>query len=388
MDKKIPYGRQEISKEDIDLVVSTLKSDFLTQGPRVVEFENAFASQVKAEYALSCSNGTAALHLAMMALDLKPGEKVLTTSITFAASANCVLYQGGVVEFIDISLDDYLLDLDLLERHLSGSDDKYAGIIVVDFAGFPVDLERLRKIADQYGMWIVEDACHAPGASFTDSKGEVQPVGGSRYADLTLFSFHPVKHIACGEGGMITTHRNDLFKRLEMLRSHGITKNKKDLLNQSMPAWFHEMQELGYNYRISDIQAALGLSQLTKLESSVRRRNEIAKIYLKELASLPLVLPNIPDEIVHALHLFVVRTSRRDELYSYLSSKGIFTQVHYIPVYLHPYYSKKGYEKGLCPVAEEYFDGCLSLPMYPSMSSEDISYVVKVIVEFFSEVDD
>jgi len=380
----IPYGKQYISEEDIDAVVETLKSDFLTQGPQITEFENAFAKYVGAEYAVAVSNGTAALHLCTLALGVEKGRKVITTPITFAASANCVLYAGGQVVFADIDPDTALIDLDKVEQLLKDAPQgTYSGIIPVDFAGLPVDLERLKQIADKYGLWIIEDACHAPGGYFIDSNGENQLCGNSKYADLAIFSFHPVKHIAAGEGGMITTNSEELYKKLLMLRTHGITKDP-ELLKENHGGWYYEMQELGYNYRLSDINAALALSQLNRADDGLNRRREIAKIYDKAFAGTE-VKPLISSEDKkHAYHLYVIRVQDRKGLYEHLRANNIFAQVHYIPVHLQPYYKDLGWQKGDLPVAEKYYEECLSLPMYPTLTSEEQQFVIDKVLEFVS----
>jgi len=266
--KSIPYGRQHITEEDIQAVAEVLRSDFLTQGPNIEEFEKKFADYVGAKYAVALANGTAALHLCTMALGVQEGDKVITTPITFAASANCVRYCGGEVVFSDIDPKSYLLDLNKLEDIIKKSPREYKGIIPVDFAGAAVNLEALKVIADKYNLWIIEDACHAPGGYFKDSKGKIQNCGNSAFADLAIFSFHPVKHIATGEGGMITTNRKDLYEKLLLLRTHGITKNP-DLMSKVDGGWYYEMLELGYNYRLSDMQAALGISQLKRADEGL-----------------------------------------------------------------------------------------------------------------------
>ncbi len=386
MEWKIPYGKQEITQGDIDAVIRALTSEFLTQGPIGVEFENNFAEFLGAKYALTCANGTAALHLAMMALDVKEGQKILSTPLTFAATTNSILYQKAEVEFVDVSLDNYLIDLELLEKFLSETLNTYAGIVVVDLAGHPVQADQLRKIADKYGMWIIEDACHAPGATFVDENKDVNFTGNGKYSDLTVFSFHPVKHIACGEGGMITTNSSDLYDKLQLYRTHGIIKDRSKFTNgRGKASWYHEMIELGYNYRLSDIQSALGISQLKKLPQSLLKRRKIAKRYTEELSSTPLILPKVTEGIEHAYHLYVVRTDKREELFNYLQENGIFAQVHYIPVYLHPYYEKLGFKEGICPNAEIYYSECLSLPMFPSITEEELGYTIDTIKKFFEK---
>lgn len=393
----IPYGKQSISEDDIQEVIKTLKSDYLTQGPQINAFEKAFAAYVGAEYAVAVSNGTAALHLSVMTLGLKSGQKVITTPITFAASANCIRYCEGEVVFCDIDPETYLIDLKKVTKLLqSSAEGEFVGIVPVDFAGRPVDLEKLRSIADEFGLWILEDSCHAPGGYFQDSNSEKQKCGGGKYADLSIFSFHPVKHIAAGEGGMITTNNEGLYNRLLQLRTHGITKKQDAFINskeiafgrnvddENWPGWYMEMQDLGFNYRITDIQAALGLSQLKRASKGLERRREIAKIYTRELSKLN-GLKGMSDIVEgHAYHLFIILVQRRLELYNFLREHNIFTQVHYIPVHLMPYYQALGWRKGDMPIAEEYYASCLSLPMYPSLSDEDLNFVITKIKDFLS----
>lgn len=380
--KAIPYGRQNITDEDVQTVVDALKSDFLTQGPRIKEFEDIFAKYVNAEYAVAVANGTAALHLCTLALEVKPGQKIITTPNTFAASANCISYCGGEVVFADIDPNTYCLDIDkvreLLENAPKGT---YQGIIPVDFAGYPVNLEAFRQLADEYDLWIIEDACHAPGGYFTDSKGEKQHCGNGKYADLAIFSFHPVKHIACGEGGMITTNNKELYEKLLILRTHGITKSP-DLLEENHGGWYYEMQMLGYNYRITDIQASLGTSQLQRAEEGVTRRRAIAKKYEEAFTNTPVQILHYPEGIGHAYHLYVIQTNKRKALYDHLRSHKIFAQVHYIPVHLQPYYKAQGWKKGDLTQAEAYYEQCLSLPMYPTLTNEEQEFVIEKVLNF------
>ena len=377
----IPYGRQNITDADVDEVVKALKSDFLTQGPAIGVFENNFSKYVDAKYSVAVANGTAALHLAMLALGVQPGQKVIATPITFAASSNSVLYCGGEIEFVDIDLKTGLMDLGLLEEKLKDAPiGTYAGVVPVDFAGNPIDAEKLRRIADQYGLWIVEDACHAPGGFFKDDNNKVIKCGSGVYSDITVFSFHPVKHIACGEGGMITTNNKKLFDKLEMLRTHGITK-REDLLTQNHGGWFYEMHELGYNYRITDIQAALGSSQLSRASKGMERRVEISKTYNDAFHSKGIETLDTNRE-GHAFHLYVVLVNNRKELYDYLRSKKIFAQVHYIPVHLQPYYKNLGWKEGDFPNAENYYNRCLSLPMFPTLTDTEQQYVIDSVLEF------
>lgn len=382
----IPYGKQSITQEDIDAVVKTLQSDFLTQGPAVVEFEKNFASTVGSKYAVAFNNATAALHLCYKVLSKGSNKKVLTTPITFASSSNCVMFEKGQVEYVDIDSESFNIDIDLIEKNLKNHPEDYQGIIIVDFAGLPIETDRLRELANKYKLWIVEDACHAIGGYFYDSKNQKIVTGSGIYSDLTVFSFHPVKHIATGEGGMVTTNDEKTYKHLLKLRSHGIERDEALLSVPSHGGWYHEMQELGYNYRISDINASLGNSQLKKLESNVKRRNEIATKYKKAFLDLPIALQKYDeDKVFNAYHLFVIETSQRKELYDFLKTKEIYTQVHYLPVYWHPYYQSLGFEKGICPKAESYYSKCLSLPMYHSMTDAEQDYVIERVREFFKQ---
>lgn len=392
--KIIPYGRQDITDEDIEQVVTTLRSDFLTQGPKIAEFEQAFASYVGSKYAVALSNGTAALHLCALALDVKPGDKVITTPITFAASANCVRYCGGNVEFVDIDPESFLMDLERLEKVLESSPPgTYTGVIPVDFAGRSVDFQRVKQIADKFGLWIIEDACHAPGGFFIDSDNKHQLCGNGQFADLSIFSFHPVKHIAAGEGGMITTNNQELYRKLLVLRSHGITRDQKSFVNSpdlatgvpadEFPLWYMEMQELGYNYRLTDFQAALGLSQLKRADQGLIRRREIAKIYSDAFGNQPFLIRQ--SEVIdgHAYHLYVLEVSDRLGLYNFLREKNIYAQIHYFPVHLMPYYQKYGWKLGDFPIAEEYYRNCISLPMYPTLTNEEQQYVIQSVIEYY-----
>jgi UDP-4-amino-4,6-dideoxy-N-acetyl-beta-L-altrosamine transaminase len=389
----LPYGRQSISQADIDAVVSVLQSDYLTQGPTIELFEQKLAATVGARHAIVCSNGTAALHLAMMALDLGPGATVVTTANTFVASANCARYVGAEVTFCDIDPHTGLLDVDQLEMMLSrDKGHKIKAIIPVHFAGQPIDLSRISDLARTHGAYVVDDACHALGASYMDH-GRPRTIGDNSHSDLTVFSFHPVKHVATGEGGAVTTSDPMLAARLRQLRSHGITKTEflqSDLAFSDqgvLNPWYYEMSELGYNYRLTDIQAALGISQLARLQQSVVRRNEIAAHYNRLLAATfsreCVRLLDCRERRTHAYHLYTIcidfaaygRT--RATVMNALKAKSIGTQVHYIPVPLQPYYHERYRVKpGDFPMVESYYAQALSLPMYPDLSDDDILYVV------------
>lgn len=383
--KPIPYGRQHITDEDIAAVVETLKSDYLTQGPKIKEFEDKFAAYTGAKYNVLVSNGTAGLHLAAMALDIQPGDKIITTPITFVASANGFRYCGAKVVFCDIDPENFLLDLDKLEEMLKAAPKgTYKAVVPVDFAGYPYDVERLRALADEYGFAIVEDACHAPGGSFTDSKGVKHMVGDCAYADITVFSYHPVKHIATGEGGSITTNRKDLYEKLALYRTHGITKDPEQL-EKVDGGWYYEMQELGYNYRITDFQAALGISQLSRLDWSIERRQAIAARYNEAFADTCITTPKVDANVSHAYHLYVIQLENRKELYDYLRIQNIFAQVLYVPAHTMPYYRQFGWKQGDCPAAENYYAHCLALPMYPTLTDEEQEYVIENVLEYINK---
>jgi UDP-4-amino-4,6-dideoxy-N-acetyl-beta-L-altrosamine transaminase len=391
----IPYGRQNITQEDIDAVVETLKSDYLTQGPKIKEFEEAFASYVGSKYAIAVSNGTAALHLCALALRVEPGQKVITTPITFAASANCVRYCGGEVVFGDIDPSTYLLDItsvqELLESSPKGT---YSGIIPVDFAGRAVNLEKFRELADEYGLWIIEDACHSPGGFFIKKDGGASRCGSGEFADLAIFSFHPVKHIATGEGGMISTNDESLYKRLLTLRTHGIIKDDDAYTNTpqfatgidaavQFPKWYMEMQELGYNYRLTDLQAALGLSQLQRAERGIIQRRQIASIYQEALDDCDFIIGQSGVIEGHAYHLYVLEIEDRLGLYNYLRENSVYAQIHYIPLHLMPYYRDRGWKEGDRVHSEEYYKQCLSLPIFPSLTNDEQQHVIRLIQTYY-----
>jgi hypothetical protein len=390
--KTIPYGRQNITPEDIKAVIETLQSDYLTQGPKILEFEKAFASYIGSKYAVAVANGTAALHLCTLALEVKGGQKVITSPITFAASANCVRYCDGEVVFVDIDPETYLIDYNAVEKLLKSSPKgTYSGIIPVDFAGRAVDLEKFRALADEYNLWIIQDSCHSPGGSFTDSMGKQQNCGNGNFADLAIFSFHPVKHIASGEGGMLTTNDEVLYNKLLQLRTHGIVKSE-DLFTNSIefaggdthyPLWYMEMQVLGYNYRLTDFQAALGLSQLNRADEGLVRRRKIAATYLTAFEDKSFIKGQSGVIEGHAYHLYVLEVENRLGLYNFLRTKNILAQIHYIPCHLMPYYRQFGWKEGDMPNAENYYNHCISLPMYPTLTKEEQEFVIASIREFY-----
>ena len=377
----IPYSRQWIDNDDIQAVLDVLRSDRLTQGPAIREFEERFAEYCGSKYAVAVSSGTAGLHLSCIALGISSGDKVITSPMTFAASANCALYVGATPVFTDIDPDTVCLDPQKLDEYLDNDPAaKIKAVIPVHFAGLPCDMEAISAIAEKKRLKIIEDACHALGAEYPTG----EKVGSCKYSDMTVFSFHPVKHITTGEGGMITTNDPELYKKLLRLRSHGITKSPEDFTGTELsePAeYYHEMQELGFNYRITDIQCALGSSQLRKADMFRRERAGIADFYNNALECLEdhLILPH--NSSGHAWHLYVVRlkNGNRDIAFRRLKESGIGVQVHYIPVYFHPYYQEMGFRKGLCPAAEDYFDKAISLPLYPSMDKQDMERVVNEV---------
>ncbi|MBY5950922.1 UDP-4-amino-4,6-dideoxy-N-acetyl-beta-L-altrosamine transaminase [Algoriphagus marincola] len=381
---KIPYGRQHITEDDIQAVVDTLKSDYLTQGPKIAEFEQAFAEYVGAKYAVAVSNGTAALHLNAIALNVKPGDKVITTPITFVASANCVRYCGGEVIFGDIDPETYLLDIKHVREILEADVRRdIKGIIPVNFAGRVVDMQAYRQLADEFGCWIIEDACHSPGGFFLDSDQKQVMSGSCQYADLAIFSFHPVKHIAAGEGGMITTNNEELYQKILNLRTHGIQQDPSNRIYDDS-LWYYEMQELGYNYRITDMQAALGRSQLSRAEEGLSRRRELANRYFDFFKNKSYVLGQSGVIEGHAYHLYILEVKQRKELHKYLRDLEIFAQIHYIPAHLMPYYRQFGWKEGDLPIAEKYYSQCISIPMFPSLSDEEQRFVMDKIDGFYN----
>lgn len=373
-DTLLPYGHQWVDEADIKAVVNVLRSDWLTTGPKVAEFEERFAETVGAKYAVAVNSGTAALHAAAFAAGIGPQDEVITTPMTFAASANCVLYQGGHPVFADVEADTLLLDPLSVESKISP---KTKVIIAVDYAGQPCDYDALRKLADKHGLILIADSCHALGATYKNCK-----VG--TLADMTVFSFHPVKHITTGEGGMVVTDNPDFAARLRTFRNHGITTDHRQ--REINGSWFYEMTDLGYNYRLPDINCALGLSQLEKLDKIVIRRREIAALYDSAFADIAALSPLAQrNDRKSSYHLYVVKLqlsmlkADRSKIFAALRAENIGVNVHYIPVYWHPYYNNLGYKKGLCPVAEKAYEEIITLPLFPAMSDRDTLNVIKAL---------
>lgn len=374
----IPYGRQTIDEKDIDAVVETLGSDFLTTGPKVQEFERKFAKYVGAKYAVTVSSGTAALHVACLAAGLKNGDELITSPITFAASANCALYCGAKPVFVDIKEENGLIDENLIEEKITS---KTKIIIPVHYTGLPCDMQKIKEISDKHDLIVIEDACHALGAKYKNSK-----IGDCQYSDMAVFSFHPVKHITTGEGGMITTNSKELYDKLIMLRTHGITKESDKLINKQEGPWFYEIQELGYNYRITDIQCALGISQLEKIDEFVERRREIAKKYDESFFGMDEIETiRESEDCKNAYHLYVIKTKDKEtrlKLFNHLKENEIFCQVHYIPVHWHPYYQKLGYEKEDSPVSGGFYERIISLPIYPGLKQDEQNKIINLIKKY------
>lgn len=379
----IPYGRQQITAADIAAVVEVLQSDYLTTGPVVEAFEEKFAAYVGAPYAVAVSSGTAALHLCMLAMNLSPGAKVLCPAITFAASANCVRYVGGELDFVDIDPVTFLLDIDALEEKLASAEPgHYDGVIAVDFAGYPVQMDRLYRVAQAHGLWIIEDACHAPGGAYQAEDARTHRCGDGAFADMAIFSFHPVKHLTTGEGGMITTAYRGLYERLRLLRNHGMTRDPGQLRENHGP-WYYEIQELGFNYRLSAIHAALGLSQLDQAADNLAIRRAQARYYDEALAGLKsVVTPKVPSRVEHAYHLYVIQVEDRAGLYAHLHKQGIFAQVHYLPVPNLPYYRDLGHDPMDCPSAQVYYARALSLPLFPGLTQAEQDQVIEAVSDF------
>ncbi|MGV8918297.1 MAG: UDP-4-amino-4,6-dideoxy-N-acetyl-beta-L-altrosamine transaminase [Pseudomonas sp.] len=377
----IPYGRQNIDQADIDAVVEVLKSPWLTQGPAVPRFEAALAARCQAEYAIAVCNATAALHIACLAAGLGARDRLWTTPNTFVASANCGRYCGAEVDFVDINALTWNLDAELLATKLEAAE--RAGtlpkvVVAVAFSGQSCDMQRIAELAEQYAFTLIEDASHAVGASYLG-----RPVGSGAHAAMTIFSFHPVKIITTGEGGMVLTNRPELAERLRRLRSHGITAEPGQMSVPEHGLWYYQQLELGFNYRMTDLQAALGLSQMARLDEFVGKRRQLAVRYQQLLADLPLTLPTQQDGAESAWHLYVVRVpfaqlklSQRG-VFDAMRAAGIGVNLHYIPVHLQPYYRAQGFTDGDFPEAERYFSEAISLPLFPDLSEEQQDYVVE-----------
>ena len=382
-ENKIFYGRQYIDQADVEAVVDALKSDYLTCGPKISELEAKICEVTGAKYAVAVSNGTAALHIAALAAGFQEGDEVIVSSITFAASSNCVLYCGATPVFADIKPDTYNIDPEAVRKLITP---KTKGIVAVDFTGQAVEVDEIKKICDEYNLVFIEDAAHSIGTSY---KGQ----GVGSMADMTTFSFHPVKTVTAGEGGAITTNDYELYRKLMRLRTHGITRDQSEMVNPSDAMWYNEQVELGYNYRLTDFQAALLCSQLNKLPQFAARRKEIVKLYDEAFSDMPEI--KLQREIAESdtvRHLYILRLNLellncdRRQFFDALYAENVCPQVHYLPVYWHSYYEKLGYEKGICPEAEAFYNEVMSIPLYPVLSDgevQDTIKAVKKVVEYY-----
>jgi UDP-4-amino-4,6-dideoxy-N-acetyl-beta-L-altrosamine transaminase len=383
--EKLYYGKQWIDEDDVKAVAEALTDDLITCGPRVAALEKKLCEVTGAKYAVAVSNGTAALHCACIAAGIGAGDEVITSPITFAASANCALYVGATPVFADIDPETYNIDPDSIEAHIT---DKTKAVVAVAYTGQSVEYDRIQKICDKHGLILITDAAHAIGTKYNG-----QPVGS--IGDMTCFSFHPVKTVTSGEGGAITTNDPELYKKLRLASQHGIVRNPDDLVHESDGAWYYEMQELGFNYRLTDIQSALLISQLDKLQKFSDRRKEIVNKYNEAFKDVPeiIVQKEIPESDT-TRHLYVIQLDldklkcTRREFFDALSAENVQPQVHYVPVYYFPFYEKRGYEKGLCPEAEKLYNGMMSIPLYPLMTDSDVDDVitaVKKVVEGYKK---
>lgn len=379
----IPYGRQDINQADIQAVLDVLQSDFLTQGPAVPAFEQSVRQYCGARHAIAVNSATSALHLACLALDVGHGDLVWTTPITFVASANCALYCGAEVDFVDIDPRTYNLSVERLAEKLSVAEQqgKLPKVLIpVHLCGQPCEMDRIHQLSKKYGFHIIEDASHAIGGKY---KGE--SIGNCSYSDITIFSFHPVKIVTTGEGGMALTNNAELAETMDLLRSHGITRDSHLMTHEPDGAWYYQQICLGFNYRMTDIQAALGLSQMSRLETFVKKRHALAQQYYEQLSKFPLDLPWQHPDSYSGLHLYVIRLQldkvkkSHSDIFNELRTNGVGVNLHYIPVHTQPYYLAMGFENGDFPEAERYYSDAISLPMYPTMTAEQQSHVVNIL---------
>ena len=375
----IPYGKQDITKDDLHAVLEVLQSDFLTQGPVVPNFETQISNYVGANHAIACNSATSALHIACLALGLSSGDSMWTSPISFVASANCGLYCGSSIDFVDINPITFNICPDLLDIKLKKAKENNSLpklIVLVHMAGHPSDLEKIYTLAKNYNIKIIEDASHAVGAQYNKKS-----IGSCAYSDVTIFSFHPVKIITTGEGGMALTNSGEVAERMRLLRTHGITRDESKMSQNDGP-WYYQQIELGFNYRMTDIQAALGISQFQRLESYVKKRNQIANFYHDELSGLPLKTPKIQDKAYSSYHLYIIRldlgnlSSSHHDIFTSLRNSRIGVNLHYIPIHLQPYYKKLGFQEGDFPNAEDFYKEAISLPLFPTISDQSLAEVV------------
>lgn len=376
----IPYGRQDISEDDVKAVLEVLRSDYLTQGPKVPAFEKAIAARTKAGYGVAVNSATSALHIACLALELGAGDFLWTSPITFVASANCALYCGAKIDFVDIDSETFNICPDKLEAKLKAAE--LTGrlpkvIVAVHMAGQPADMKRIKNLSDMYGVHIIEDASHSIGAKYRDA-----PVGNCAFSDITVFSFHPVKIITTAEGGMALTNDQQIFARMEQLRSHGITRDANLMTNEPDGPWYYQQIRLGWNYRMTEMQAALGLSQMTRLDSFIARRSQLADAYDTALAKLPLKCPGRLRDAKSSWHLYVIRlndATRHRIVFEELRAAGIGVNLHYIPVHLQPFYRELGFSTGNFPTSEDYYSRAISIPIHPGLEDSQQDYIVSAL---------
>jgi UDP-4-amino-4,6-dideoxy-N-acetyl-beta-L-altrosamine transaminase len=376
--EKIYYGRQWVDEKDVEAVSKVLTGDYLTCGPTVTALEQKICEVTGAKYAVSVCNGTAALHCACIAAGLGEGDEVITTPLTFAASANCAVYVGATPVFADVNPETYNIDPDSIEAHIT---EKTKAVVAVDFTGQAVEHDRIREICDKHGLTLIIDAAHAIGTKY---KG--RPEGS--IGDITCFSFHPVKTVTAGEGGAITTNDPELYRKLHLASQHGIVRNPAEMVEEPEGPWVYEMQELGFNYRMTDFQAALLISQLNKLDKFSARRKEIVNKYNEAFKDIPelFIQKEIPESDT-TRHLYIIQLKldklncTRRQFFDALAAENVQPQVHYVPVYYFPFYKKRGYKKGLCPVAEDIYRGIMSIPLYPMMTDEDVNDVIKAVIK-------
>jgi len=371
----LSYGRQLIDEDDIQVVLETLRSPFLTQGPKIQQFEQAVADYVGAQYAVAFCNGTAALHAACYAAGIGEGDEVITSPITFAASANCVRYMGGTVVFADIDASTYNINPIEIRKKITANT---KAIIPVDFTGQPADMDAIMDIAREHNLVVIEDGAHSFGAEYKGKKVGTQ-------ADMTMFSFHPVKPITTAEGGIIVTNNEEYYRKLQLFRSHGIEQTG---FSAEQGGWYYEMTDLGYNYRMTDLQAALGLSQISKIETFIQHRREIAAFYTEALQGIEgIIIPKQLNGTNSGWHLYMLQLEgiSRKFVFEQMRSLNIGVHVHYIPVYWHPYYQELGYKRGICPIAEKWYEKALTLPIHPNMTVEDLSIIVSNIKELLKQ---
>ena len=381
----IPYGRQNILDDDIDAIVKVLKSDYLTQGPVVPEFEKSICEYTGASFAIAVNSGTSALHIACLSLGLGKGDWLWTSTISFVASANCGLYCGSKVDFVDIDPTTWNISVDQLKTKLivAKNNNKLPKILVlVHLSGFPCDMEEIYQLSKEFGFYIVEDACHAIGGRYRDNQ-----IGSCMFSDITVFSFHPVKTITTGEGGMATTNDFNLANKMSILRSHGITRDRSLMTKKPDGIWYYQQIRLGFNYRMTDIQAALGMSQLSRIDSNIKERHKIIKFYNDNLLNLPIQLPYQGNEQYTGGHLYIIRIkntyekSLRNHVFQSLIDADINVNIHYIPIHTQPYYKNMGFSFGDFPEANSYYEEAISLPIFPELSKKDMEFIVSVVVK-------